>query len=430
MIGEQKIDLDLNERIFEEIKSFEYLNYTFKNCKETEYTYTFTFNNEDRYPTMYIQIIKVFYKDMLSIINDFDVDCCSILRILDSIPQYYCNEKCLYSIKNKIIHFDFDCLSYSYEYRICKYNLRGFGVYIPFFDHFKKHMTQDFSDIIKLKNSDIISYYILNNYEIIPYENKYIFKDIVNNDSFSKNFGNNNTFFDKRELEDFRSWYPKSNYEKLIKPEFNDQLFEINDFSEYQNLVTVKYTNVKHVKINKIEDDNFNEVKNIQFIKDFLLTLNDDFCAYGSLLMSELTGLKFKSYQYINILSLDKILLVTLINYCKKNGKEYHHNVYNYNNCGNKINFIKVNIGNHLYVNIFNTNPNYYNYSILDNFNHYSLFWVLEDSKIKVYISDRTSWHIKNKIKLNVKENNSIRSPIGYRDLIEDENNLIILSER
>lgn len=103
---------------------------------------------------MSIQIIKRLYTCPQQIITGFDVDCCCILTTLDG--QIFTTERGYHAIKHGYNVVNFERLSPSYEYRKAKYNLRGFGIWIPHIEHFKYNAVFDANVLDYTKGSTII----------------------------------------------------------------------------------------------------------------------------------------------------------------------------------------------------------------------------------------------------------------------------------
>lgn len=83
-----------------------------------------------------IQIIRRLYRSPSEVIHGFDVDCCCILLNMEG--RIFATERCIYSIKHGYNVVNFDRLSPSYEFRLMKYRLRGFEIWIPHIDFVKK----------------------------------------------------------------------------------------------------------------------------------------------------------------------------------------------------------------------------------------------------------------------------------------------------
>lgn len=80
-----------------------------------------------------IQGILRLYSCPSEIIHGFDVDCCGILYDPSS-DKLYATERALYAFLNKTNIFDPERSSPSYVYRLTKYALRGYDIYIPGYD--------------------------------------------------------------------------------------------------------------------------------------------------------------------------------------------------------------------------------------------------------------------------------------------------------
>lgn len=121
------------------IKNFVY-NLKEYQCK-TEVKYTENviiakiYFNEHKIPLV-IQIIRRLYRSPSEVIHGFDVDCCCILLNMEG--RIFATERCIYSIKHGYNVVNFDRLSPSYEFRLMKYRLRGFEIWIPHIDFVKK----------------------------------------------------------------------------------------------------------------------------------------------------------------------------------------------------------------------------------------------------------------------------------------------------
>lgn len=95
------------------------------------------------------QIILKLYSGPSEIIHGFDIDSCCVL--FDS--NFYMTERAEFAMKTWYNTVNFKRLSPSYSYRMVKYGLRGFAIYIPNFDHNKINYEKvDFE--IKLKNDN------------------------------------------------------------------------------------------------------------------------------------------------------------------------------------------------------------------------------------------------------------------------------------
>jgi len=169
-----------------------------------------------------IQIIKRLYSCPQEIIVGFDIDCCCILTTLDN--QTFVTERGYNAIKNGYNVVNFEKLSPSYEYRLSKYNNRGFGIWIPFMEHFKKNVFFDVNVIDRNKGSSIIIKELMkirkprNFYNYTGIKPEYLTEDYGNPEELIKfpvvfkslNPGEQriNTFH-RIFLEDPKEWYPE-----------------------------------------------------------------------------------------------------------------------------------------------------------------------------------------------------------------------------
>jgi hypothetical protein len=83
-----------------------------------------------------LQIIKRLYTSPAQVIAGFDIDCCCVLTTMNN--EIFTSQRGLYALRNGYNVFNFGLISPSYEFRLNKYNLRGFGIWIPFIDYFKE----------------------------------------------------------------------------------------------------------------------------------------------------------------------------------------------------------------------------------------------------------------------------------------------------
>ena len=77
-----------------------------------------------------VQFIFRLYSSQSQIIHGFDIDSSCILLDLQT-QKYYATKRCYYALKYKINTINFDRLSPSYEYRMIKYFIKGFDMFIP-----------------------------------------------------------------------------------------------------------------------------------------------------------------------------------------------------------------------------------------------------------------------------------------------------------
>lgn len=100
------------------------------------------------------QVIKRLYTSPAQIVLGFDVDCCCLLTNLSG--QTFASERCCYAIRNGYNMVNFLRMSPSYEYRLVKYNKRGFAIWVPFIEHFKENAVFDFNHLDPDKMSSVI----------------------------------------------------------------------------------------------------------------------------------------------------------------------------------------------------------------------------------------------------------------------------------
>ena len=133
-------------------------------CKEIDNVVSSSFNQislnrfyyecsyEEEFKPLIVQIIKRLYSSPAEIIYGFDVDCCCILVNFEG--QIWTTERGYYSIQHGYNTVNFEKLSPSYHFRLCKYRNRGFGIWIPHVEYFKKNAVFDvnFLDYTSLVN--------------------------------------------------------------------------------------------------------------------------------------------------------------------------------------------------------------------------------------------------------------------------------------
>ena len=170
-----------------------------------------------------IQVIKRLYTCPSQVIRGFDVDCCCILSTLDC--EIFITERGAYSVRKGYNMVNFDRLSPSFEYRLVKYNKRGFGIWIPFSDYFKKNVVFNRKVLDHSKTSSIIISSLMANFKVQKrfYRNNLDVSDYmasrrnnsVYNPSFPVQFKTLNpgeqisNTFNKLVLDDIINWYPK-----------------------------------------------------------------------------------------------------------------------------------------------------------------------------------------------------------------------------
>ena len=119
--------------------------------KINEYSRSFLMS-EDK---ISIQIIRRLYTCPSQIIHGFDVDSCCILVTMEG--NIWCTKRCAYSISNGYNVVNFLRMSPSYEFRLVKYNKRGFAIWIPFIEYYEKCVLFDINKLDKTKLSSVIT---------------------------------------------------------------------------------------------------------------------------------------------------------------------------------------------------------------------------------------------------------------------------------
>lgn len=214
-----------------------------------------------------IQVIKRLYTCPQQVITGFDVDCCCILTTLDG--DIFVTERGYYSIKNCYNVINFDRLSPSYEYRISKYNRRGFGIWIPYIEYFKRNAVFDANVIDYKKGSSIILTDLMKK----PNRNKRSMDEIsdymeIRTSKFQKLEGDDvvqfktlnpgeqtiNTFH-RIVLEDFKEWYPvrpANVVDHFVVYESGDETVNIVPTSENEYIIAMNIQRTKKQSANSI----------------------------------------------------------------------------------------------------------------------------------------------------------------------------------
>lgn len=84
-----------------------------------------------QFPYRHVQVIIRLHKNLAEVLHSFDIDSCSVG--FDG-KKVWCTSRAHYAIINKRNYIDLSRRSLAYEYRLKKYNERGYGVAIPNFD--------------------------------------------------------------------------------------------------------------------------------------------------------------------------------------------------------------------------------------------------------------------------------------------------------
>jgi ankyrin repeat protein len=84
-----------------------------------------------QYPHRHVQLILRTFKSPAEVLMSFDVDCCAVG--FDG-KKVWCTPKAHYAMTHRVNTADVTRRSFAYEYRLKKYNDRGYGVVIPNYD--------------------------------------------------------------------------------------------------------------------------------------------------------------------------------------------------------------------------------------------------------------------------------------------------------
>lgn len=234
-----------------------------------------------------IQIIKRLYTSPSQIIHGFDVDSCCILTTLDG--NTFITERGAHALKNGYNVLNFERFSPSNEYRLMKYLMRGFGLWIPFAEFFKRNCVFDYQNIDRGKLSsvvimklmgiifkktsrenvekDISDYYSYEN-NSSPYENDYIEFKTLNPDEQIINT------FHRVVLDDIKEWYP-------VRQQGVFDHISINDFSLEMNKVEVIKANPYASAMNILKN------KKAAFFSDRGQTSCQEILNYANIILPE-----------------------------------------------------------------------------------------------------------------------------------------------
>jgi hypothetical protein len=272
------------------------------------------------------QIIRRLYSCPQEVIAGFDVDSCCILTTLDR--QIYVTERGEYSIKNGYNTLNFERMSPSYEYRLLKYNTRGFAIWIPFMEHFKENAIFCKSIYDKKKGSTIFLKYFgkyFNNDTIFRHTSDYFTTKMerykINKKLDFKTLNPNeqtiNTFH-RIFLEDPFEWYPvkpTENYVNLFNLNFLDNvtLVEINNYISLKvlhakNLISKNRKNYNNYSNSYVSETCFRVLK-------FIYEVDPNISVFGSIIESVIFGRPSYGFKLeeSKIISNDKFRLLLLL---------------------------------------------------------------------------------------------------------------------
>jgi len=249
-----------------------------------------------------IQIIKRLYSCPQEIIAGFDIDCCCILTTLDN--QTFVTERGYNAIKNGYNVINFEKLSPSYEYRLCKYNRRGFGMWLPFMEHFKKNSFFDINVMDKSRGSTIIMRQLM---KVKNYQN-FFSSHKINVDYISDYTSDNNSIvtfpitfktlnpgeqrintFHRIFLEDPKEWYPSYPENGVDYIKFDQYDDEIIDLDENINFHYTVAKNVKRIRKLNTESDRVKRISRDMI--DYIQNLAPNSIICGDLAKRALTGI-------------------------------------------------------------------------------------------------------------------------------------------
>ncbi len=194
-----------------------------------------------------LQFIKRSYRSPSEIIHGFDVDSSCILLTLDN--KLYVTERGLYALKYNCNTINFERLSPSYEFRILKFDKRGFDIQIPYINFFKKYAIGNFN-VFEKTGSDILLKYLLFPYLRLKGPSDYFTREEWNREISNDQLINSITLktlnpneqaintFHRLFLENPKLWFPRNTngiIQNYIPPfEFidDDNTFEVTNFNQ------------------------------------------------------------------------------------------------------------------------------------------------------------------------------------------------------
>ena len=241
------------------------------------------------------QIIKRLYSSPSEIIHGFDIDCSCILVTIDT-KRIYITERCNFALTNQLNTINFERLSPSYEHRLFKYYLRGFGIWVPFYDYFMDNFVTDFRNYPKLTGSLVLYY------RLLKYKENFKIKDISDYDNNPKSLfpmtsimiekvifmktdpseQANNTFT-RTVHDDPKNWYITNSFETYKIP-----LLPLNRTEVYEIEPSTKLNSVREAffpyHYTRKEDYNgamirdfLNQFKNMYLVGKYTLSLFNSF---------------------------------------------------------------------------------------------------------------------------------------------------------
>lgn len=104
-----------------------------------------------RYSSLKVQFIARVYQSASEVIHGFDVDSCCVLWDGDSV---YATKRGKFALDNKLNVFDPFLASPSYAYRLSKYKLRGFSIYLPQFEEHRFNKKLMYAYILTHRRKD------------------------------------------------------------------------------------------------------------------------------------------------------------------------------------------------------------------------------------------------------------------------------------
>jgi hypothetical protein len=275
------------------------------------------------------QIIRRLYSCPQEVIAGFDVDSCCILTTLDR--QIYVTERGEYSIRNGYNTLNFERMSPSYEYRLLKYNTRGFAIWIPFMEHFKENAVFAMLKLNKKKGSTIFLKYFGKSFHndvmikrsstdyVTTKMREYEEGMILDFKTLNPNEQTINTFH-RIFLEDPFEWYPVKPTEHYTDF-YNLNFFDNINLVEINSIIPFDIIYAKNLVTNLHEQSvTYTSTYTSEFafkILKFIYELDPNISVFGDIINGVIFGSKFYrlNIERSNIISNDKMIFLVKLFY-------------------------------------------------------------------------------------------------------------------
>ena len=212
-----------------------------------------------QYPNRHVQVIIRLHMSPAEVLHSFDIDSCSIGYDGKNI---WCTSRAHYAITNKRNTVDLTRRSFSYEYRLKKYNERGYGVVIPNFDQNKV----DYRIFVKTPSqvTGLARLLVLENINDNVKHNLY--RDVLNmhQATMYKNISLSSTYEESDYTLVFLPWGPEWNAKKIKDHMKKKNELLNNEEVKYPRYLCFTGTIYEVVKDNNIKKPLFEDIKEEQ----------------------------------------------------------------------------------------------------------------------------------------------------------------------